>query len=67
MAYVDLWSSTAGEQFTPIMRDNPWIYIIPAVGIIAFLGAALPQRQYGRAVFMYVVFGLGFLAGHVFW
>ena len=67
LAYMDLWANTTGEQFTPIMRDNPWIYIIPAVGIIMFLGWVLPQRHYGRAAFMYAVFGLGFLAGHVFW
>ena len=67
LVYLDLWTSTTGEEFTPLVRANPWVYIIPAVGIMVILASVLPQKEYGRAALMYAVFGLGFLAGHFFW
>ena len=66
-AYVVLWANTAQRQFTDIMRENPWTYVIPAAGIILGSGWLLPRKYYGRAVFTYIVFGIGFVGGHVFW
>ena len=66
-AYLDLWTNTTRRQFTVVMQENPWLYIIPAGGIVFISGWQLPRRYYGRAIFMYIVFGLGFVGGHVFW
>ena len=66
-AYVVLWTNTTQNQFTDIMRERPWLYIIPAGGIIFVTGWQLPRRFWGRAIFAYVVFGIGFVGGHVFW
>ena len=66
-AYVVLWTNTIQKQFTDIMRENPYLYAIPAIGIIFVLGWQLPRRFWARAIFTYVVFGIGFVGGHVFW
>ena len=66
-AYEVIWENTTQEQFTDIMRDKPWTFIIPAAGIIFVSGWQLPRRFYGRAIFAYLVFGIGFVGGHVFW
>lgn len=65
-AYVVLWTNTTQRQFTDIMRENPYIYLVPALGVIFLSGWQLPRRLWARAIFGYVVFGLGFLGGHVF-
>jgi hypothetical protein len=66
-AYELLWQGTTREQFTFIMRRNPWLYAIPSVGIVLVTGWLLPARQWGRAILVYIVFFLGFVGGHVFW
>ena len=66
-AYVVLWTKTTQQQFTDIMRENPYLYAIPAVGIIFVSGWQLPRRFWARAIFTYIVFGIGFVGGHVFW
>ena len=66
-AYVVLWTNTTREEFTGIMQGNPWLYAIPAAGIVLVSGWQLPRNFYGRAVFSYIVFGVGFLGGHTFW
>ena len=66
-AYVVLSTQTAQTQFTDIMRERPWLYIIPAGGIIFVTGWQLPRRFWARALFAYIVFGIGFVGGHVFW
>ena len=63
-AYVVLWTNTTQQQFTDIMRETPWLYIIPAGGIVFISGWQLPRKFYGRAIFMYIVFGIGFVGGH---
>ena len=66
-AYIVLWKSTTQKQFTDIMRENPLVYAIPAVGIVFLTGWQLPRKLWARALFAYVVFGIGFVGGHVFW
>ncbi|MDP6402090.1 MAG: hypothetical protein QF467_00910 [SAR202 cluster bacterium] len=66
-AYVVLWTNTTQQQFTDIMREKPWTYSIPAIGVIFISGWQLPRKFWGRAVFTYIVFGIGFVGGHVFW
>ena len=66
-AYIVLWTNTTQRQFTDIMREKPYLYLVPALGIIFLSGWQLPRRLWARAIFAYVVFGLGFVGGHVFW
>ena len=66
-AYIVLWTNTTQRQFTDIMRENPHLYAIPAVGIVFLTGWQLPRKLWARALFAYVVFGIGFVGGHVFW
>ena len=66
-AYQWLVSRTTGRQYTDLMRENPWLYVLPAVFVLTMGGWLLPRKFWGRAVFLYIAFGLGFLAGHVFW
>jgi len=66
-AYVVLWTNTTQRQFTDIMRETPWLYFVPAVGVIFVFGWQLPRRFWSRAIFTYIVFIIGFVGGHVFW
>ena len=66
-AYRLLWENTTRKQFTFIMRDNPWLLIIPGVTILFVSGLLLPMTAWARAGYVYLTFGIGFLAGHVFW
>ncbi len=66
-AYIVLWTNTTQKQFTDIMREDPYLYAIPAVGIVFLTGWQLPKKLWARAIFAYVVFGIGFVGGHVFW
>ena len=66
-AYVVLWTNTTRQQFTDIMRENFLLYIIPAGGIVFLSGWQLPRQFWARALFAYIVFGIGFVGGHVFW
>ena len=66
-AYELVWSNTAGKPYTFIMRDNTWLFPLFAVPGIVLTAYRLPQRIWARASLVWVVFGLGFLAGHVYW
>jgi hypothetical protein len=66
-SYQFLWENTTRVQFTDIMRENPWVFIIPGVSIILVTGILLPFKHWARALLVYVTFALGFIAGHVFW
>ena len=66
-AYEVLWQNTTQEQFTDIMRRKPWLYVIPGGGVILVSGWQLPRKFYGRAILTHIVFGIGFVGGHVFW
>ena len=66
-AYLVLWTNTTQKQFIDIMRENFWLYTIPAGGIVFLSGWQLPRKLWARALFAYIVFGIGFVGGHVFW
>jgi len=66
-AYEAVWKNTTRRQFTDIMRERPWLYLVPAIGVIFVSGWQLPRRFYGRAIYTYIVFGVGFVGGHVLW
>ena len=66
-AYRVLWENTTQRQFTFIMRDQPWLLIIPGATVIFVSGLILPLTRWGRAGYVYLAFGIGFLGGHVFW
>jgi len=66
-AYAAVWRRLSDREFTLIMREQPWLYIIPAAGVVVLSGWLLPSRHWGRAVLIYLAFFLGYLAGHVFW
>ena len=66
-SYRFLWEHTTRRQFTDIMREKPWLFIIPGVTIIFVTGLLLPLKHWGRAMLVYISLGMGFVAGHVFW
>ena len=66
-AYQAIWQNTTQRQYTFIMRDHPWLLIIPGVTVIFVSGLLLPLSYWSRAGYVYIAFGIGFLAGHVFW
>jgi hypothetical protein len=66
-AYAVLWENTTQRQFTFIMRENPWLLIIPGIALIFVTGLLLPLSHWSRAFYMYLAFGIGFVAGHVLW
>ena len=49
-AYVVLWTNTTQEQFTDIMRENLWLYVIPAGGIVFLSGWQLPRKFWANWV-----------------
>ena len=65
--YSVLWENTTQRQFTFIMREQPWLLIIPGVTLVFVTGLLLPLNRWARAFYVYLAFGIGFLAGHVFW
>ena len=66
-AYKVLWQNTTQRQFTFIMRDQPWLLIIPGVTLTFVSGLLLPLTYWSRAVYVYIAFGIGVMFGHVFW
>jgi hypothetical protein len=66
-AYQWLIKNTTGRHYTDLMRENPWLYLVPAIWILTIAGWLLPRKYWGRAILIYIAFGLGFVAGHVFW
>ncbi len=65
--YEVVWQHTPGRPWTYVMRDYPWLLIVPAQVIIIPLALWLPLRYWSRAVLIDVVLAVGYLAGHVFW
>ena len=66
-AYQILWQNTTQRQFTFIMRDEPWLLILPAVAILFVSGMVMPLTYWARAAYLYLAFGVGVVFGHVFW
>lgn len=67
-AYETLWKATTGRPYTHIMRDRPWYFLLPAMGMMTVMAWA--RRKYGGWVIglaVTVAAFLGFIAGHVFW
>lgn len=65
--YEPLYEETTGEPYTHIMRRNPWL--LPAIAF-PVMGAAVwrvPFQWWGRILLVWVVGGLWFLAGHIYW
>ena len=67
LAYVAVWQPTTQRPFTFIMRDNPWLLIIPAVAVTLSVGSLTPLTYWWRAGAMYLALGIGVVLGHVFW
>ena len=66
-AYAAIWQPTTQRPFTFIMRDNPWLLIIPAMAVTLSVGLLTPLTNWWRAGAMYVALGIGVMLGHVFW
>lgn len=66
-AYGVLWENTTQRQFTLIMREEPWLLIIPGAALFFVTGLLLPLSHWTRAFLVYLAFGVGVVAGHVFW
>lgn len=66
-AYAAVWEPTTQRPFTFIMRDNPWLLIIPAVAVTLSVGLLTPLTNWWRAGAMYLALGIGVMLGHVFW
>ena len=64
-SYQFLWSNTTREQFTDIMREKPLLYFAPTALIALIIGSWFPRSL--RALLVAVMYGLGFVGGHVFW
>ena len=60
-----MWSNTTRQQFTDIMREKPLLYFAPTVLIALIIGSWFPRSL--RALLVAVMYGLGFVGGHVFW
>ena len=66
-AYAWAWTNTTGEPWTFIMRRFPYALVVPAMAILAVAARWLPNRFWGRIVFMWIVLWIGLISGHVFW
>ena len=66
-AYAAVWVPTTQRPFTFIMRDNPWLLIIPAIAVTLSVGSLTPLTYWWRAGAMYLALGIGVVLGHVFW
>lgn len=66
-AYSQVWSNTTGRPYTFIMRDNTWLFPLLALPGVVLLAYWLPRRIWARTTLIWIVFGLGFVAGHVYW
>ena len=66
-AYRWLWSHTTGKPYTDIIRDDPWLLIVPAAIIIIVTAVMLPRRYWARVVILYLGLSTGLVAGHAFW
>ncbi|MEX0926291.1 MAG: hypothetical protein WD208_06180 [Dehalococcoidia bacterium] len=66
-AYDWLWMNTTERPFTLIIRENPWLFGLPAGIAIVLTFVHFPHRYWARALIIYHTFLLGFIAGHAFW
>jgi hypothetical protein len=66
-SYRFIWENTTRREFTDIMRERPWLFVIPGVTIIFITGLLMPLKYWSRAVLVYIVFAIGVVAGHLFW
>ena len=64
--YEKIWSNTAGEPFTDIMRRIPGYYLIGVAGA-CILFAVLPHNASMRLIIIVAALIIGFVGGHVFW
>ena len=67
VSYRFLWEHTTRRQFTDIMRERPWLFITPGVIVLFITGLLLPLKFWSRALLVYIAFGIGIVAGHLFW
>lgn len=65
-AYKVLWQNTTRRQFTDIMRENPWLLVVPGGTLVFVSGLLLPLNSWGRAGVVYLAFSIGVVFGHVF-
>ena len=65
--YQWLWENTTGKPFTDIMREEPWLFTLPAILILGLTYWKLPRKYWSRAIILYLGLGVGFVGGHVFW
>ena len=66
-AYRWLWQNITGRPFTGIMREEPALFFLPAILILAVTAWKLPRKYWSRAVLLYLGVSIGFVGGHVFW
>jgi hypothetical protein len=66
-SYRFLWEHTTRREFTDIMRERPWLFIIPGVTIIFINGLLMPLKYWARALLVYIALAIGVIAGHLFW
>jgi hypothetical protein len=66
-SYRFLWEHTTRREFTDIMRERPWLFIIPGVNIILVNGLLMPLKYWARALLVYIALAIGVIAGHLFW
>lgn len=65
--YEWLWTNTAGEPYTYIMRRNPILLFLPSLAVLAVFAWCLPRRYWARVLLIWATYGMGLLAGHVVW
>jgi len=65
--YRAIYMFWPGRPWTHVMRENPWTYLLLAVGLVWLPYTLSPPLRWGRAFVSYVVFWVGFIGGHTFW
>ena len=66
-AYRWLWQNTTGRSFTDIFREQPELFLLPAILILGVTAWKLPRKYWSRAILMYLGVSIGFVGGHIFW
>ena len=67
-SYETIYNATTdGTPWTHIMRDDQLYFIVPALIILGVAGRLMGLGFANRAILMYIVAGIGFVGGHVFW
>ena len=65
--YRSLFEFYPGRQWTYVMRDNRWYFLIPALGLLIFVFTVLKRERWLTIASLLAIFMAGFLGGHVFW